>query len=38
MSSFNPAQHEAIANAALAIPKRGRGRPTKIITNLLPDH
>ncbi|MGE6793061.1 hypothetical protein ACQKFS_13690 [Pseudomonas guineae] len=35
MSSFNPAQHEAIATAALAIPKRGRGRPTKIITNLF---
>lgn len=29
MTSFNPAQAEAIA----AHPKRGRGRPTKIITN-----
>lgn len=31
MTSFNPAQSDAIAATA----KRGRGRPTKIITNLF---
>jgi len=35
MTSYDPAQHEAITTASLAIPKRGRGRPTKIITNLF---
>ena len=35
MTSYDPAQHEAITTAALSTPKRGRGRPTKIITNLF---
>ncbi|WP_053092295.1 hypothetical protein [Pseudomonas putida] len=35
MTSYDPAQHEAITTAALSTPKRGRGRPTKIINNLL---
>ncbi len=33
MTSLSPAQHEAISTAALSIPKRGRGRPAKIIAN-----
>jgi len=35
MTSYDPAQYEAITTASLAIPKRGRARPTKIIINLL---
>lgn len=35
MTSYAPAQLEAITTASLAIPKRGRGRPTKTITNLF---
>ncbi|MFT0180551.1 hypothetical protein ACMSIO_08855 [Pseudomonas benzopyrenica] len=35
MISYDPAQHEAITSASLAIPKRGRGRPAKVITNLF---
>lgn len=34
MTSYNPAQHEAITIAEVTA-KRGRGRPTKIITNLF---
>ncbi|WP_122602529.1 hypothetical protein [Pseudomonas viridiflava] len=35
MITYEPSQREAITAASLAIPKRGRGRPTKIITNLF---
>ena len=35
MTSYDPAQHEAITTSSLAIPKRGRGRPTKLINNLF---
>lgn len=35
MTSYNPAQHEAITTAEAEPPKRGRGRPTKIINNLF---
>ncbi|MCT8945613.1 hypothetical protein [Pseudomonas iridis] len=35
MTSYDPAQQEAIHTAQCAIPKRGRGRPTKIIVNLF---
>lgn len=35
MTSYDPALHEAITTASLSLPKRGRGRPTKIITNLF---
>lgn len=34
MTSYDPAQHEAITTATITA-KRGRGRPTKIITNLF---
>ncbi len=34
MTSYNPAQHEAIITAEVTS-KRGRGRPTKTITNLF---
>ena len=35
MTSYDPAQQEAIHTAQCAIPKRGRGRPTKVIVNLF---
>lgn len=35
MTSYDPAQQEAIHTAQCAIPKRGRGRPTKIVVNLF---
>jgi hypothetical protein len=35
MTSYNPAQHEAITTTEVETAKRGRGRPTKIINNLF---
>ena len=35
MTSYDPAQHEAITTAQAETAKRGRGRPTKIIANLF---
>lgn len=35
MTSYAPAQLEAITTVSLAIAKRGRGRPAKTITNLF---
>ncbi|MBV7546524.1 hypothetical protein KW849_09495 [Pseudomonas sp. PDM26] len=35
MTGYDPAQHGAITTAAITTAKRGRGRPTKVITNLF---
>lgn len=35
MTSYDPAQHEAMHTASIETAKRGRGRPTKIINNLF---
>jgi hypothetical protein len=35
LTSYDPAQHEAIITATITTAKRGRGRPTKVITNLF---